>query len=48
MLRIVNSFNFCGDVDVLLEGDSVEQHYVFFSPPDGTQRISVRFTGVPS
>ena len=48
MLRILNSFSFCGDVDVLLQGDSVVQNYVFFSPPDGIQRISVRFTGVPS
>ena len=28
--------------------NSVVQQYVFFSPPDGIQRISVRFTGVPS
>ena len=48
MLRILNSFSFGGDVDVLLQSDSVVQHYVFFSPPDGIQRISVRFTGVPS
>ena len=39
---------FEGDVDVFFQGDSVVQHYVFFSPPDVTQRISVRFTGVPS
>ena len=32
MLRILNSFSFCGDVDVLLQG---LQHYVFLSPPDG-------------
>ena len=43
MLRILNSFSFCGDADVPLQGDSVVQHYVFFSPPDGIQRVSVRF-----
>ena len=48
MLRIVNYFSFCGDVDVLLQSDSVVQHYVFFSPPDVIQRISVLFTGVLS
>ena len=48
MLRILNSFSSCDDVDVLLQCDSVVQHYVFFSPPDGIQRVSVRLTGVPS
>ena len=48
IIRNLNSFNFCCDVIVLLQDDSVVQHYVFFSPPDGIQRISVRFTGVPS
>ena len=28
MLRILNSFSFCGDVDVLLQGDPIVQHYV--------------------
>ncbi len=41
-------FSFCTDVDVLLQGDSVVQQYVFFFPPDGIQRVSVWLTGVPS
>ena len=35
MLRILNSLSTCCDVEMFLEGDSVVQHYVFFSPPDG-------------
>ena len=30
MLRIWNSFSSGGDVDVLLQNDSIVQHYVFF------------------
>ena len=30
MLRILNSFSSCGDIDVRLQGDSVAWHYVFF------------------
>ena len=48
MFRISNSPSSCCDVDVLLQGDSVVQHYVFFSPPDDIQRVSVRFTCAPS
>ena len=33
MLRILTYFNFCGDVDVLLQGDSVVQHDVFSPHP---------------
>ena len=43
MLRILNSLSSCTNVDVLLHGDSVVQHFVVFSPPDGIQRIHVRF-----
>ena len=46
--EFLHSFSFCGEVDVLLQGNSVVQHCVFFSPPGGIQRVSVRFTGVPS
>ena len=35
MFRILNSLSSCSDVDVLLHGDSVVQHYVMFSPYDG-------------
>ena len=41
MLRVLNSFSFDSEVDVLLHGDSVVQQYVVFSPPDVRQRISV-------
>ena len=41
MLRILNSFNFCGDVDVLLQGGSVVQHYLFFCPHHGIQRRTI-------
>ena len=48
MLRFLISFSSCGDVDVLLLGDSVVQHHVFFYQPVFGQRISVRFAGVQS
>ena len=48
MLRILNYFSFSGGVVVLLQGVSVVQHYVFFSPLVGIQRVSLRFTEVPS
>ena len=48
MLRILNSFSSCSDVDVLLHADSVVQHYVVFFPPDGWQWLSVFFVAVPS
>ena len=41
MLRVLNSFSFESEVDVLLHGDSVVRQYVVFSPPDVRQRISV-------
>ena len=33
MLRILNYFSSCGDVNMLLPGDSVVQHYVFSLHP---------------
>ena len=48
MLRILNSLSSCIDVDVLLHGDSVVQHYMVFSPLDVIQWFSLWFTGVPS
>ena len=35
MLRILNSLSFCWRVVVLLQGDSVKQHYVFSVTPVG-------------
>ena len=32
MLRILNSFSSCCDVEMLLQHDTVVQHSVFFSP----------------
>ena len=39
MLRILNSFSFWGDMDVLLQSDSVVQYYVVFFPRYGWQGL---------
>ena len=48
MRRILNSLSSCSDLDVLLHGDSVVQHYVVFFSPYGWQWLSVFIVGVPS
>ena len=48
MLRILSSLSSCCDVDMLLQGSSVIQHYVFFFPPGQWKRSSVRCAGAPS